>query len=70
MKKLLGLAVAVLVSVGLTGGFAAASSGSIDTTGPDSHNKVKVSQKSDVDLNNNTNVSANIEADQNAGTVN
>lgn len=66
MKKLLGLAAAVLVSVGLTGGIVAASSGSIDTTGPDSSNEVKVNNKSDIDLDNDTRVSANIEAEQDA----
>lgn len=66
MKKLLGLLVAVFAAVGLSGGLAAANSGTIEETGPDSHNEIKYENESNVDLDNNTTVSANINANQDA----
>lgn len=66
MKKLLGLFVAVLVSVGLTGGMVAANSGSIGTTGAESDNWVHFEDDSDVDLDNDTDVDANIDTEQDA----
>ena len=66
MKKLLGLFVAVLVSVGLTGGLVAANSGSLDTTGPDSTNEIRFENESEVDLENNTEVEAQVNTDQDA----
>ncbi|MBI2009017.1 hypothetical protein HYS84_01225 [Candidatus Saccharibacteria bacterium] len=56
MKKLLKILSAALVSAGLTTGFAAAQSGSIDTTGPDSENKVKIEQKNEAKIDNDNDV--------------
>ncbi len=66
MKKLLGLFVAVLVSVGLTGGLVAANSGSLDTTGPDSDNTIEFANESEVDVDNYTRVNAEVRTDQDA----
>lgn len=66
MKKLLSLVVAILASVGLTGGFVAASSGSLDETGPDSENIILFEDESNVNLNNTTGVSANVVTNQEA----
>lgn len=68
MKKLLGLFAAVLVSLGLTGGIAAANMGAIDTTGPGSYNKINDRDNSRLNLDNDTDVRANITTNQNADT--
>ncbi len=68
MKKLLGLFVAVLVSVGLTGGIVAANSGAIDGTGPGSRNEISDKDNSRVNLNNRTDVDARIDTDQYASS--
>lgn len=66
MKKLLSLVVAILASVGLTGGFVAASSGSLDETGPDSENLILFEDESNVSLNNTTGVNASVSTNQEA----
>jgi hypothetical protein len=53
MIKLLRLAAAAAVSASLTTGLAAAQSGSIDTTGPNSNNRVHVRSSQDVRVTNN-----------------
>lgn len=68
MKKLLSLFVAVLVSVGLTGGLVAANSGAIETTGPDSENWIQFNDEGEVTVNNNTGVGASISASQSASS--
>lgn len=70
MKKLLGMVLAAIMSVGLTAGLAGASTGSIDTTGPDSENYVRFENESDVDVDNDTDVNADIVIDQNADSGN
>jgi hypothetical protein len=53
MRKLLLSAAGLVASFGLVTGVAAAhSGGSIDTTGPGSHTKIKSDQRTDVDLDN------------------
>jgi hypothetical protein len=56
MRKLLRLAAATAVSASLTTGLAAAQTGTIDTTGPNSHNTVKVQKYKLVRQTNNNRV--------------
>ena len=56
MKKLLKILSAAMVSAGLTTGFAAAQSGSIDTTGPDSDNHITNNQTNTADVDNTNDV--------------
>lgn len=71
MKKLLHLVAVPLLAVGITGGLAsAATSTSIDTTGPESEAIVDVSNNNEVELENNNNTSAAIGNSQNAVTGN
>jgi hypothetical protein len=66
MRKLLRIAAASAVSVSLTTGLAAAQSGSIDTTGPNSHNTVTVKSENKFRQTNNNHVSAHVSNDQHA----
>jgi hypothetical protein len=66
MRKLLRLAAATAVSASLTTGLAAAQSGSIDTTGPNSHNTVTVRSSNKFRQTNNNRVSAHVSNDQHA----
>jgi hypothetical protein len=66
MRKLLRLAAATAVSASLTTGLAAAQSGSIDTTGPNSHNTVTVRSTNTFRQNNNNHVHASVSNTQRA----
>lgn len=58
MKKLLKILAAAAVSASLTTGMAAAQTGSIGNTGPDSDNNIKNTTENDVDINNSNDVFA------------
>jgi hypothetical protein len=66
MRKLLRLAAATAVSASLTTGLAAAQAGSIDTTGPNSHNTVHVRSTNKFNQTNNNHVKAQVSNDQHA----
>lgn len=66
IKKLASILSAVLASLLLSTGMAAANTGTIDTTGPDSTNTVEFANDTDVDLNNDTDVDADVDVDQDA----
>lgn len=66
MKKFLATAVIAVAGIILTAGIAAAGTGSIDTTGPDSENSVRFENESDIDVDNDTDVDANVNIDQDA----
>jgi hypothetical protein len=56
MKKLVRLAALSVMALSLTTGVAAASTGSIDTTGPDSYNKVEFKNRQSTRVRNNNHV--------------
>jgi hypothetical protein len=56
MKKLLHIMAAAVLGVSLTTGFAAAQSGDIDTTGPDSSNTITHNDSLDVEVDNETDI--------------
>ncbi len=68
MKKLVRILAAVGLGLSLTTGFAAAETGSLTKTGPESVNDILFDNENDVDLNNNANVQAQVAADQDANT--
>lgn len=67
-KKLLRLAAASVLGLSLTTGVAAANSGSIDTTGPDSDNEIRVRHNRDVRVDNNNDIDVDNDVDQDART--
>jgi hypothetical protein len=72
-KRLARAAVTAATVLGLSvPGVVAANSGSIDTTGPDSTNKVSFEHRGEVDIENNNSVNATLNTDQDAesGDVN
>jgi len=65
MKKLARIAATASLVIGLGApGIVAASTGSIDTTGPDSSNAVNVNEESTREVENNNNVSASLSTNQ------
>lgn len=70
IKKLLVTTLAAILSIGLTAGLAAASTGSLDTTGPDSDNSIRFENESEVEVENETDVDADVDIDQNADSGN
>ncbi|MEO5499670.1 MAG: hypothetical protein ABIR46_04180 [Candidatus Saccharimonadales bacterium] len=54
------------VVAGAVGGGGGSWSGSIDTTGPDSHNTISFENDVDVDINNDNNIDVDNDSDQNA----
>ena len=70
MKKLLKILSAAMVSAGLTTGFAAAQTGSIDTTGPDSINTITATQNNDADIDVDNDVDVDNDNDQDADSGN
>ncbi len=66
MRKLLRLFAAVLVSMGVTGGMAAAATGSIENTGQGSDNDIVWESESEVYLDNRTDVEFDVDLDQDA----
>lgn len=70
MKRLLRIIAAAILGAGLVGGVAGASSAVIDTTGPDSTNKVEFKDDVDVDIKAENKTEGSVEVDQYAGTGN
>jgi hypothetical protein len=66
MKKLLRIAAAAVLGLGLTTGVVAAQTGTIDTTGPDSDNVIRFEGETTYDVDNNTDLSASNDVDQDA----
>jgi hypothetical protein len=66
MKKLLKALAAALIGIGLSAGMAAAQTGSIDTTGPDSNNNIEFKDELDVDVDNKNDAEVRNDVDQDA----
>ena len=69
MKKLLRIIAVAVLGVSLSTGMAAAHS-SIDTTGPDSDNVVRVDNDTDVDVDNDADLDIDNDSDQDARSGN
>lgn len=64
MKKILRVAAVSVMALSFTTGIAAASSGTIGTTGPDSHNRIKFEHSDTRNVNNSNSVGVNNNTDQ------
>lgn len=69
MKKILRLVSTTALAMGLIApGIVMASTGSINTTGPGSHNEISTEVKNEVKVDNHNNVDADVNVDQKAGS--
>ncbi len=66
MKKLLSILAAAVLSIGLTSGAVLAQTGTLETTGPDSTNKVIFENENNVKVDNDADVKLDNKADQDA----
>jgi len=66
ITKLLRASAGIVVGLSLTGGVAAAQSGDLSNTGPDSHNTIKFSNSQHTDVDNHNQLSASNDNDQSA----
>ena len=66
ITKLLRASAGIVVGLSLTGGVAAAQSGDLSNTGPDSTNTIKFSNSQHTDVDNHNSLSASNDNDQNA----